>query len=79
VLVDLELPDVDGHEIARWLRDALGDAVRLIALVEHDDPADIERCRRSGFDGHLVKPVDPDALAGLLEDLASPRGENPAA
>ncbi len=79
LLVDLELPDVDGHEIARWLRDALGDAVRLVALVEHGDPANIERCRRSGFDGHLVKPVDPDALAGLLEDLASPRGENPAA
>jgi signal transduction histidine kinase/CheY-like chemotaxis protein len=73
VLVDVALPDVDGHETARGLREVLGDTLRLVALVEPGHAAELEPCGPSVFDAHLVKPVDPDDLARLLEDLAAPR------
>jgi CheY-like chemotaxis protein len=39
-----------------------GDGVKLIALTGMGQPADLERTRAAGFDEHLTKPADPDAL-----------------
>jgi two-component system CheB/CheR fusion protein len=63
VLLDLGLPYLDGHEVARRLR-ALpwGRAVRLIALTGWGQEEDVLRSRQSGFDEHLTKPVDPEVL-----------------
>ena len=63
VLVDIGLPDMDGYEVARTVRDQPGgDGVYLVALTGHSGPEDRDRARRSGFDSYLVKPVAPDAL-----------------
>jgi CheY-like chemotaxis protein len=71
-LVDIGLPDVDGYEVARRLR-ALGPArPYLIALTGYGQPEDVRRAREAGFDTHLLKPVDPDALTKVLS--AVPRG-----
>jgi two-component system CheB/CheR fusion protein len=68
VLLDIGLPDVDGYEVAREIRAALGDAVHLVALTGYGQPSDRERSARAGFDAHLLKPVDTDAV---METLAS--------
>jgi signal transduction histidine kinase/ActR/RegA family two-component response regulator len=67
VIVDIGLPELDGYEVARRLRDALGNGPRLIALTGYGQPEDRRLSRDAGFDVHLVKPVLPDQLAAALE------------
>lgn len=62
-VLDLGLPVMDGYEIATKLREQLGpEAPRLIAMSGYGQKDDVERTRRAGFEQHLVKPVDTDAL-----------------
>ena len=66
VIVDIGLPGLDGYEVGRRLREALGDRVRLVALTGYSQPEDRRRVRDAGFDVHLVKPIVPaDILRGL--------------
>jgi two-component system CheB/CheR fusion protein len=68
VLLDIGLPDMDGYEVAKRLRQLpeTHDAV-LIALTGYGQPEDQERSKAAGFGHHLLKPVDPVALSALLE------------
>jgi len=59
VIVDIGLPGLDGYEVGRRLRAALGGGVRLVALTGYSQPEDRRRVREAGFDVHLVKPVVP--------------------
>ena len=45
----------------------LGRGMLLMALTGYDSPGDRQRSTEHGFDHHLVKPVDPDRLARLLQ------------
>lgn len=67
VLCDIGLPDMDGFEVARRIReqDGLRD-VRLIALTGWGSEDDKRRAVDAGFDGHLTKPVDLDMLERVL-------------
>ena len=67
-LIDIGLPGLNGYEVARRVRQVLGDKIRLIALTGYGQPDDQERTRAAGFDQHLVKPVNPKLLSRLLED-----------
>jgi len=70
-LVDLGMPVVDGFEVARRVReDPALDGVTLVALSGWGQEPDRRRSRAAGFDHHLVKPVDFDALRALLASLA---------
>lgn len=66
VLLDIGLPGMDGYEVAREMRTQLGDGPRIIAISGYGQAADRERSRQSGFDYHLVKPVDHAVLVDLL-------------
>ena len=68
MLVDLGLPDIDGFEVARRVRTAAGPEIYLIALTGYGQPDDHRRAKAAGFDRHLVKPVSPEKLRGLLAD-----------
>jgi signal transduction histidine kinase/CheY-like chemotaxis protein len=70
-LVDVGLPGLDGYEVARRIRTAMGRSVRLIALTGYGQPEDRERAFDAGFDMHLVKPVDRDQLAAALTGAAA--------
>jgi signal transduction histidine kinase len=65
-LIDIGLPGIDGYEVARRLRQRLGDGVLLVALTGYGQPEDRRQARAAGFDAHLTKPVDPDALVEVL-------------
>ncbi len=67
VLLDIGLPDMDGYEVARRLR-ALpgGAAMTLVALTGYGQAEDRERALASGFDTHMVKPVDLAVLERML-------------
>jgi signal transduction histidine kinase/DNA-binding response OmpR family regulator len=68
VLLDIGLPLMDGYEVARRLRQMPQMAgALLIALTGYGQQGDRERGRDAGFDGHMLKPVDPHALAKMIE------------
>jgi CheY-like chemotaxis protein len=60
-LLDIGLPDMNGFEVARRIR-AAGGVNRIIALTGYGQAADLQRGRDSGFDAHLIKPVDVQVL-----------------
>ncbi|MGP8437951.1 chemotaxis protein CheB [Paraburkholderia fungorum] len=67
VLLDIGLPDMDGYEVARRLREHGSNRnVILIAVTGYGLPADRLRSAEAGFDHHLTKPVDYEALIRLF-------------
>jgi CheY-like chemotaxis protein len=70
-LIDIGLPDLDGYQVAGRIRaSAAGNSLLLIALTGYGQPEDVRRALAAGFNAHLVKPVDPDALTKTLADLS---------
>jgi signal transduction histidine kinase/CheY-like chemotaxis protein len=67
-LIDVGLPGLDGYEVARRIRAARGNTMKLVALTGYGQPEDRERAYEAGFDLHLVKPVDRDQLLRALAD-----------
>jgi CheY-like chemotaxis protein len=71
VLLDIGLPKLDGHGVARrlraqlWSRDTL-----IVAITGRGQEADRQRSEEVGIDRHLLKPVDLIVLRGLLTDIA---------
>jgi signal transduction histidine kinase/ActR/RegA family two-component response regulator len=69
-LLDIGLPDIDGYELARRLRESsLGTSIRLIALSGYGQSKDEERALEAGFDLHLTKPVQPELLKDVIAAL----------
>jgi two-component system CheB/CheR fusion protein len=78
MLVDIGLPGIDGFEVARRVRaHALGRGVLLVALTGYGGDEDKERTRAAGFDHHLTKPVQLDALQGLVATVAGGQPTKP--
>jgi CheY-like chemotaxis protein len=70
VFLDVGLPELDGFEVARRIRQrAWGKAVALIAVTGWGQEGDRLRAKDAGFDHHLVKPVEPATLFRLLDSL----------
>ena len=57
-MLDIGLPGMDGYELARRMRAALGDAIVLVALTGYGTARDGDEAVRAGFDRHLIKPVE---------------------
>jgi PAS domain S-box-containing protein len=69
ILLDIGLPGLDGYEVARRVRsDPAFQGVRLIAVSGYGQQKDRDRSSAAGFDAHLVKPVDPQAVLDLLRE-----------
>ncbi len=72
-LVDIGLPGIDGYEVARRLRHEPACAqTTLVALSGYGQDDDKRRARDAGFDHHLLKPADLDALHAILGREPSP-------
>jgi PAS domain S-box-containing protein len=68
ILLDIGLPEMSGYELATLIRSELR-SVRLIAVTGYGQREDVERARCSGFDGHVIKPVDSARLGRMIEGL----------
>ena len=69
-LVDIGLPDIDGYEVARRLRQVAPDGkLVLVAITGYGQPADRDRSRQAGFDAHLTKPIGPEHLREAISLL----------
>ena len=72
ILLDINLPDIDGYEVARRIRQQREfDDVILIALTGWGQEDDRRRSHSAGFDHHLTKPADIGILEALLASLHS--------
>jgi CheY-like chemotaxis protein len=75
-ILDIGMPGMSGHEVARRMRlEAWGRNVALIALTGWGQDGDKQASRASGFDEHLIKPVDPDELGRVLASLLQRKRE----
>jgi signal transduction histidine kinase/ActR/RegA family two-component response regulator len=73
MLLDIGLPDIDGHELARRLRAARETAdATLVALTGYGQSEDRDRAYEAGFDRHLVKPADLSELLRILAQVRDP-------
>jgi two-component system cell cycle response regulator DivK len=71
VLMDLQLPGIDGHEALLRIRaDPRCSGIPVVAVTAFAMKVDIERVVATGFDGYIAKPIDvhalPDQVAGFL-------------
>ncbi len=75
VLLDHEMPGLDGPGAARAIRglDGAAGRVAVFALTGRVAPDDVAACLAAGMDGVLAKPLDVDLLAGTLAALPQPR------
>jgi two-component system cell cycle response regulator DivK len=72
VLMDIQLPGMDGYEALRLLRrNPQLDAVPVVALTAFAMPEDRERASREGFDGYLGKPISVRALPSQVSEFLS--------
>jgi CheY-like chemotaxis protein len=70
VLLDIGMPEMNGYDVARAIRTRFpGAPTTLVALTGWGQEGDRKRAREAGFDHHLVKPAEIDALQALLGSL----------
>jgi CheY-like chemotaxis protein len=69
VLLDIGMPEVDGHQVARLLRSEFGAELRIVAITAYARDEDRQRTRKAGFDAHVTKPVDIPILESILSTL----------
>jgi PAS domain S-box-containing protein len=68
VLMDIEMPEMDGIETTKQIRALIPQHVRprIIAVTAYDLPADRKRCKDAGMDAFIAKPIDMSELIGHL-------------
>ncbi len=71
ILMDVQMPEVDGLEATRRIR-AAGHEVPIVAMTAHAMKGDEERCLAAGMDGYVSKPVSAARLREAIETLFSP-------
>ena len=90
VLMDVQMPEMDGLEATRRIRQAAGSGpqsagrglgassphIPIIAMTAHALQGDREACLAAGMDDYVTKPVEITALITVLEKWLKPRGEN---
>jgi PAS domain S-box-containing protein len=67
VLMDIQMPGMDGLDASRRIRAQCGEALPIIALTAHAFAEERERCRAAGMDDFLAKPFKPNELYGMVE------------
>ena len=77
VLLDIGLPKLNGYDVAKQIRlEPWGHSPILIAITGWGQAEDKALSREAGFDHHLVKPVDPDALLKFIQKRKSAHTES---
>jgi CheY-like chemotaxis protein len=70
ILMDVQMPEMDGLEATRNLRAMTGDRPAIIAMTANAMQGDREECLRAGMDDYISKPVKLEILVSILEKWA---------
>ena len=80
ILLDVQLPGMDGHAVARLLQtDPQLKSIPIIAVTSHAMVGDRERCLEAGAVGYIEKPINPDAFVAEIERFLRPRADGQSA
>jgi CheY-like chemotaxis protein len=71
ILMDVQMPEMDGLEATRAIRQRWHDRPKIIAVTAHALKGDREMCLEAGMDEYIAKPIEMEELAGAL-DMAQP-------
>lgn len=73
ILLDIQLPEMDGYEVARELRTIPShEATPIVAVTSHAMVGDRDRVLAAGCDGYIEKPIDPDTFIAEVEAFMRP-------
>jgi signal transduction histidine kinase/CheY-like chemotaxis protein/ligand-binding sensor domain-containing protein len=80
VLMDLQMPEMDGYQATRKIRsDPRFASFPIIAMTAHATMEERQKCLEAGMNGHVSKPIDPSSLFETLERFVNPTVKGPAA
>jgi CheY-like chemotaxis protein len=75
ILMDLQLPGMDGLELTRQLKaDPARQGLIIVALTAYAMKGDEEKARAAGCDGYVTKPIDPTLFASVVAEHLAHRG-----
>lgn len=70
IISDIGMPDMNGYQLAREVRQLPGyETTPMVAVTGYSMFDDRERSTKAGFNAHMTKPIDPRALIDLIEHL----------
>jgi PAS domain S-box-containing protein len=69
ILMDLQMPEMNGFEATRYIRKKMNLRIPIIALTADVTTADLEKCKAVGMNDYISKPVDERMLYGKIIDL----------
>ncbi len=78
VLLDIMLPEMDGFETCRRLRDNAGEKLPIVLVTVLDSEDCRRRCVECGADALFTKPFDPDGVVNTIQSLLHRRGITPS-
>ncbi len=80
VLMDVQMPVMDGFEATRIIRDSQSNVqchdIPIIALTAHAMTGDREKCIEAGMDEYVAKPINPEVLADAISKLLLSKNKN---
>ena len=68
ILMDIQLPDINGFEATKKIRATLGDTLPIVAVTSYAMTGDSEKCLKAGCNGYIEKPINPETF---LEEIES--------
>ena len=76
ILLDIQLPVMDGYDVAKELRKILGDTVPIIAITSYAMPGDREKALKAGCSDYITKPINPDTFMTNIEQYLSSQAKS---
>ncbi len=79
VLMDVQMPEMDGYEATRAIRSKEGDKKHtiIIAMTAHSMQGDREICLQAGMDDYIAKPIDPQVMFSVIKKWVKSKIEDP--
>jgi two-component system, cell cycle response regulator DivK len=70
IILDIQLPDIDGTEVLRKIRSSeIGNSIPIIAMTSYAMSGDREKLLSAGCDGYIEKPIDPERVISQIRRL----------